>query len=102
MTIVSARSNLVNFSPEKNLASNRPKPIRVLTVTKSSCSDERQPIGFLFPDFQQLGKTFLTSLPLFFFTVNFTGVDPYGGASLPLECRRPGRKGVDTGKNPCP
>ena len=29
-------------------------------------------------------------------TINLTGVDPFGGASLPLECRRPGRKGVDT------
>ena len=28
--------------------------------------------------------------------INFTGVDPFGGAPLPLECRRPGLKGVDT------
>ena len=25
--------------------------------------------------------------------INFSGVDPYGGASLPLECRRPEGRG---------
>ena len=52
MTNVSARSNLVNFSPEKKLTSNRPKPIGVLTRTKSSHSDLRIPLGYLLPDFQ--------------------------------------------------
>ena len=52
MTNVSARSNLVNFCPEKNLSQNRPKPIGVLTRTKSSHSDLRIPLGYLLPDFQ--------------------------------------------------
>ena len=42
--------------------SNRSKPIRVLTRTKSSCSDERQPISYSLPDFQQIWRTFFTSL----------------------------------------
>ena len=46
MTSLSARSNLVIISQKKNLTSNRSKPIRVLTRTKSSCSDERLPIGY--------------------------------------------------------
>ena len=54
MTNVSARSNLVNFCPEKNLTQNRPKPIKVLTRTKSSYSDERLSLGYLLPDFQQI------------------------------------------------
>ena len=52
MSNVSARSKLVNFSPEKNLTSNRPKPIGVLTRSKSSCSDDRLPLGYLLTDFQ--------------------------------------------------
>ena len=46
MTTSNARWILVNFSPKKNLTSNRSKPIRVLTRTKSSCSDDRLPIGY--------------------------------------------------------
>ena len=58
MTNVSARSNLVNFCPEKNLSQNRPKPIGVLTRTKSSHSDLRIPLGYLLPDFQQIWSNF--------------------------------------------
>ena len=54
MSPLNARSILVNLSLEKNMTSNRPKPIRVLTGTKSSCSDDRQPLGYLLPDFQQI------------------------------------------------
>ena len=52
MTNVSARSNFVKKIPEKKLTSNRPKPIGVLTRTKSSHSDLRIPLGYLLPDFQ--------------------------------------------------
>ena len=44
MTISSVGTNLVKFCPKKNLTSNGSKPIRVLTCTKSSCSDECLPI----------------------------------------------------------
>ena len=54
MTSSSARSILVNFSLKKNLTLNGCKPIRVLTCTKSSYSDERLPLGYLLPDFQQI------------------------------------------------
>ena len=67
MTNVSASSILVNLSLEKNLTSNRPKPIGVLTRTGCSYSDDRLPLGYLLPDFQQLWRTFYKSLPLFFF-----------------------------------
>ena len=63
MTNVSARSNLVNLSLEKNLTSNRPKPIRVLTRTKPSCSDDRLPLGYLLPDFQPHRSNFLALPP---------------------------------------
>ena len=36
------------------------------------------------PVLDALEETFL----IHFFTMNLTGVDPYGGASLPLECQR--------------
>ena len=52
MTISSVRTNLVKFCPKKNLTSNGSKPIRVLTCTKSSCSDERLPLGYMLHDFQ--------------------------------------------------
>ena len=52
MTLSSARSNLVNFSPKKNLTSNGSKPIRVLTRTKSWTSANHLRIGYLLPDFQ--------------------------------------------------
>ena len=78
MTPLSARSTLVNLSLEKNLTSNRPKPIGVLTRTKSSCSDDRLPLGYLLPDFQPHRSNFFVRLPLFF--------------------SPPGRKGVDTGE----
>ena len=77
MTNVSARSNLVNFSPEKKLTSNRPKPMGVLTRTECSYSNDRLPLGYSLPDFQQIWRNFFTSLPLF---------------------SQPGRKGVDTGE----
>ena len=57
------------------MTSNRPKPIRVLTRTKSSCSDDRLPLGYLLPDWQPHRSNFVIHLP-------------------PL----PGRKGVDTGQ----
>ena len=44
-------------------------PIRVLTRTKSSCSDDRLPLGYLLPDFQQIWRNFLKSLH--FFTTRF-------------------------------
>ena len=52
MTHLSARYILVEFFQKKNLTSNGSKPIRVLTRTKSSCSDERLPISYSLPDFQ--------------------------------------------------
>ena len=52
MSHLSARSNLVNFCSTKNLTSNGSKPIRVLTRTKSSCSDDRLPLGYDIPDFE--------------------------------------------------
>ena len=52
MSCWSARSNLVNLSPEKNLASNGSKPIGVMTRTKSWTSADRLPLGYLLPDFQ--------------------------------------------------
>ena len=63
MTNVSARSNLVNFCPEKNLTQNRPKPIGVLTRTKSSHSDLRLPLGYLLPDFQPHRSNFFAPPP---------------------------------------
>ena len=45
--------------------SNRSKPIRVLTRTKCSCSDDRLPISFLLSDFQPNRRNFLYLLPLF-------------------------------------
>ena len=54
MSNLSARLNLVNFCPTKNLTSNGSKPIRVLTRTKSSCSDERLTNAKALPDFQQI------------------------------------------------
>ena len=66
MTTLGARSTLVNLSLEKNLTSNRPKPIGVLTRTKSSCSDDRLPLGYLLPDFQPHRSNFFVRLPLFF------------------------------------
>ena len=59
LTFLSARSNLVIISQKKNLTSNRSKPIGVLTRTKSSCSDERLPIGYSLPDFQLIWSNFL-------------------------------------------
>ena len=59
MTYLSARSNLVIIYQKKNLTSNRSKPIGVLTRTKSPCSDERLPIGYLLSDFQQNRSNFL-------------------------------------------
>ena len=53
-------------------------PIGFLTLTESSGSDDRLPLGYSLPDFQQIWRNFLTSLPLFF--------------------SQPGRKGVDTKK----
>ena len=66
--------------------SNRSKPIRVLTRTKCSCSDDRLPISFLLSNFQPNRRNFLYLLPLF--TINLTGVDPNGAATLASGCRR--------------
>ena len=82
MTNVSARSNLVNFSPEKKLTSNRPKPIGVLTRTKSSHSDLRIPQGYLLPDFQPHRSNFFA---------------PPAAAAAAADATR--GKGVDTLKN---
>ena len=68
MTNVSARSILVNFCPEKNLTANGPKPIGVLTRTKSSHSDLRIPLGYLLPDFQPHWSNVFDSLHFFFTT----------------------------------
>ena len=62
MSNLSARLNLVNFSPTKNLTSNGSKPIRVLTRTKSSCSDERIPIGYKLRKIQQIWRNFFGTL----------------------------------------
>ena len=59
---------------------NRSKPIRFLTRTKCSCSDDCLPICFFLSDFQPNRRNFFVELPLFF-TVNLTGVDPWGGCS---------------------
>ena len=61
--------------------SNRSKPIRVLTRTQSSCSDDRLPIGYLLPDFQPIWRNFFDSL--FFFTTRKEGGRHLGGASAP-------------------
>ena len=42
---------------------NRSKPIRVLTRTESSCSDDCPPIGYLLPDFQPIWRNFLIHSP---------------------------------------
>ena len=68
MNTYNARSVLVIFQLKKNLSSNCCKPIRVLTRTKSSCSDDRLPLGYLLPDFQPHRSNFLVRLPLFFTT----------------------------------
>ena len=73
LTSLSARSNLVIISQKKNLTSNRSKPIRVLTRTKSSCSDERLPIGYLLPDFQPNWSNFLNQ-SLHFSSLQFTSL----------------------------
>ena len=61
MTNVGARSNLVNLSPEKNLTSNRPKPIGVLTRTKLLRSELRLPVSYLLHDFQPQKSNFFMS-----------------------------------------
>ena len=48
---LSARLILVHFVLTEYLTSNGSKPIRVLTRTISSCSDERLPIRYSLPDF---------------------------------------------------
>ena len=78
MTASSARSNLANCSLKKNLTSNGCKPIRVLTCTKSSCSDGHLPIGYSLPDFQPHRSNFFAHPP------------------PPPPPTQPGRKGVDT------
>ena len=83
-TGLSARSILVNLSLEKNLTSNRPKPIGVLTRTKSSHSDLRLPLGYLLPDFQPHRSNFFA---------------PPAAAAATAAAALPGRKGVDTGGN---
>ena len=63
MTPLSDRYNLVDFFKKKNLTSNGSKPIGVLTRTKSSCSDERLPIGYSLHDFQQNRSNFFSAPP---------------------------------------
>ena len=62
-TPLSARYILVVFFQTKNLTSNRSKPIGVLTRTKSSCSDERLPIGYLLRNFQPNRSNFFAPPP---------------------------------------
>ena len=89
-----ARSNCIHFSHKKKLTSNHSKPIGVLTRTKSPCSDERLPIGYLLSDFQQNRSNFLNRFTsvrfgsVHFGSVRFSlnnvsRVDPYGGATQP-------------------
>ena len=59
MNTYNARSVLVIFQLKKNLSSNCCKPIRVLTRTKSSCSDDRLPIRYLLSNFQPNRSNFL-------------------------------------------
>ena len=47
MSLLSARSNLVNCFLKKNLTSNGSKPLGVLTSWTSSCSDKCLPIDYL-------------------------------------------------------
>ena len=80
--------------------SNRSKPIRVLTRTKSLCSDDRLPLGYLLPDFQPHRSNFVIHFTSLHFTpmINFSRVDPSRSQLRFPGCRRPGRKGVDTGE----
>ena len=80
MTTSSARSILVNFSPKKNLTSNRSKPIWVLTRIWSSCSDDRLPNAYSLLDFQPIWSNFLIH------SLHFTSL---------YFIHNPGRKGVD-------
>ena len=50
--------------------SNRSKPTTVLTCKKSPHTDDRLPMGYSLPDFQQIWRNFLNSLH--FFTKNWT------------------------------
>ena len=43
--------------------SNRSKPIRVLTRTNPSCSDEHLPLGYLLRNFQQNRSNFFSAHP---------------------------------------
>ena len=63
MTNVSARSILVNFFRKKNLTPNGPKPIGVLTRTKSSHSDLRIPYCYLLSNFQPNWSNFFAPPP---------------------------------------
>ena len=54
------RSNFIHFSIKKK-TSNRSKPIGVLTPTKSSCSDDRLPIGYSMPDFRPNWSNFFVT-----------------------------------------
>ena len=85
MTYLSARSNLVIISQKKNLTSNRSKPIGVLTRTKSSCSDERLPISYLFRNFQPNRSNFLIRFASlrFTFTRKEKGSTHWGGSRPP-------------------
>ena len=65
-----ARSNCIHFSHKKKLTSNHSKPIGVLTRTKSPCSDERLPIGYLLSDFQQNRSNFLNRFTSVHFSLN--------------------------------
>ena len=83
MINVNARSNLVNFCPEKNLTSNGPKPIRVLTRTKSSHSDMRLPLGYLLPDFQPHRSNFFAPPAAAAALTRKEGGRHVGGATAP-------------------
>ena len=64
--------------------SNRSKPIRVLTRTKCSCSDDRLPISYSLPDFQQIWSNFLNHSRHFTqFNQEGRGSTRWGGCAPP-------------------
>ena len=56
--------NLIYVCRTKFHTSNRCKPVRVLTRTKCSCSDDRLPIGYLLLNFQLIWSSFLNHFSL--------------------------------------
>ena len=96
MTSESARLILENLSPEKNLTSNGCKPIRVLTCTKSSCSDDHLPIGYSLPDFQPHRSNFFAQRKFILRQFYSQKATDSGHMLPPPPPTQPGRKEVDT------